>query len=617
MITNRIKRITAAMLTAAAVSAALPTAAFAAMDKSEFGAGYTYSTEMRGLTAFQIVNDMGAGWNLGNTLESSNNETYWGNPKTTKAMIDDIADKGFTTLRVPVRWDDHYSNASKYIIDDSYMDRVETVVNYGLANDMYVIVNIHHNDLQTMLPNTKRVSEELVAVWKQIAERFKKYGDKLIFEINNEPRGLYSNGTEDWTGNKEFYDSLNVCNEAARAAIRATGGNNKQRLIMLPTYCASCDASPAMAWEKNPDDDMIAASVHAYLPFDFAFTADGHTDWRDSDLTELESFFARVEKYFLSKDVPVVIGEFGARNKTVPNTAEREKYAYIYGSLARRFAQQDLPCVWWDNGCFYTDGENFGIYNRKNGTWEFGGIADGLIRAYDEDPTYEKGTDARTTISSNGGSCSNWGQAVSFAGSVITGLSPAESIYAEYKSDKAPELILQSFSVDGKGWVKVNPDSYKDGVAVWSYKSLLAAYGNGFVGLDKVYIGDVGTSLTVSKVYSVDPTAHTHNYNGAKVQTIAPTATTEGREITHCSVDGCDAYRVSIISESTAAPSEGKNGDANGDGYVNVFDVSAILRHSAKLENVKEYDLADYTNDGYVNSIDAGMLLSDIVNQRV
>ena len=87
--------------TAATTITTLP--AYAAMDMSEFSSGYTYSTEMRGLSAFQLVSDMGPGWNLGNSLESATNETNWGNPITTKAMIDDIAGAGFTTLRIPVR----------------------------------------------------------------------------------------------------------------------------------------------------------------------------------------------------------------------------------------------------------------------------------------------------------------------------------------------------------------------------------------------------------------------------------------------------------------------------------------------------------------------------------
>lgn len=156
-------------------------------------------------------------------------------------MIDTIAAKGFTTLRIPVRWDDNYSNASNYTINSDYMDRVETVVNYGLANGMYVIINVHHNDLQNMVSTDSsvqtRVKNELKAIWTQVGNRFKNYGDKLIFEVNNEPRS-----GEDWGGNGTYYNIVNEYNEAGRAAIRATGGNNSSRLIMLPTYCASADS---------------------------------------------------------------------------------------------------------------------------------------------------------------------------------------------------------------------------------------------------------------------------------------------------------------------------------------------------------------------------------------
>ena len=263
-ISRGIKRFICARM-AAVMAAGAPAVSSAAMAEDTALADTSYSTQMRGLTAFQIVNDMGAGWNLGNSLESSYNETYWGNPATTKEMIDDIAQRGFNTLRVPVRWDDHYTNASAYTIDSSYMDRVEEVVNYGLDNDMYVILNVHHNDLQHNVPNTDVISAELTAIWGQIGKRFKNYGDKLIFEVNNEPRC-----EDDWTGTAAYYESVNQCNEAARAAIRATGGNNTDRLVMLPTYCASGDYAKAAAWTKNADDDMIAVSIHAYLPFDFA-----------------------------------------------------------------------------------------------------------------------------------------------------------------------------------------------------------------------------------------------------------------------------------------------------------------------------------------------------------
>ena len=516
----------------------------AAMNTSEFASGYSYPTQMRGLTAFQLVSDMGAGWNLGNSLESSDSETNWGNPKTTKSMIDAIAAKGFTTLRVPVRWDDHYSDSSKYIISAEYMDRVETVVNYGLANGMYVILNVHHNDLQTAVSSStsaqNKISEELSAIWKQIGTRFKDYGDKLIFEVNNEPRC-----GEDWTGNASYYKCVNANNEAARAAIRATGGNNAKRLIMLPTYCASGDAAKAEAWSNTSGDSMIAASIHAYLPFDFAFSGDGHKDWQASDLTELSGFFTRMYNTFISKGVPVVIGEFGATNKS--NTAYREKYAGIYASLARQFAAQDIPCVWWDNNCFGTGSENFGIFNRGSRSFTYGGIADALVAAYNGDPQYETATGGENVLFSGTGTSSNYGQAVSFDPGAITSLSSSDKIYCSYSSYGDIEFILQSFTDSSRGWIQVAPDSVSNGTAVWSVSSLKSAFGGSFSGLGKAYIGDRGSSLTVTKVYVPGGTAHTHVYNGKSAVALEATAYTKGRKQIYCSVSGCTAYRIVTV----------------------------------------------------------------------
>ena len=516
----------------------------AAMNTSEFASGYSYPTQMRGLTAFQLVSDMGAGWNLGNSLESSDSETNWGNPKTTKSMIDAIAAKGFTTLRVPVRWDDHYSDSSKYIISAEYMDRVETVVNYGLANGMYVILNVHHNDLQAAVSSStsaqNKISEELAAIWKQIGTRFKNYGDKLIFEVNNEPRC-----GEDWTGNASYYKCVNANNEAARAAIRATGGNNAKRLIMLPTYCASGDAAKAEAWSNTSGDSMIAASIHAYLPFDFAFSGDGHKDWQASDLTELSGFFTRMYNTFISKGVPVVIGEFGATNKS--NTAYREKYAGIYASLARQFAAQDIPCVWWDNNCFGTGSENFGIFNRGSRSFTYGGIADALVAAYNGDPQYETATGGENVLFSGTGTSSNYGQAVSFDPSAITSLSSSDKIYCSYSSYGDIEFILQSFTDSSRGWIQVAPDSASNGTAVWSVSRLKSAFGGSFSGLGKAYIGDRGSSLTVTKVYVPGGTAHTHVYNGKSAVALEATAYTKGRKQIYCSVSGCTAYRIVTV----------------------------------------------------------------------
>ncbi len=558
---NTLLRKAAAVAVSAILAAtAVPVTSFAAIDMDGFPSGYTYPTEMRGLTAFQMVSDMGAGWNLGNSLESDYNETYWGNPKTTFAMIEGIAEKGFTTLRVPVRWDDNYSNPSTYTVNESYMDRVETVVNYGLANDMYVILNVHHNDLQHNVPNTEAISAELSAVWTQIGNRFKNYGDKLIFEVNNEPRS-----NDDWTGNAEYYECVNQCNEAARAAIRATGGNNTERLVMLPTYCASGDAAKAAAWTKNSNDDMIAASIHAYLPFGFAFSDDtengAHSNWLDTDLQELEYFFERMDKYFISKGVPVVIGEFGATNKN--NTSEREKWAEAYISLARQFPEQDIPCVVWDNHYVDTNNpgtEQFKLYDRNSRTFIYDGIAEAITSGYNGNPDYKTASAGDIVISTSPISMSNWSNSA-IGGDYVMNLKAGESIKAEYTGD-APIIVLQSWS-GGGGWVKVYPDSASNGVATFTYETLLREYGGSFSLLNQAYISATEGSTTVTRIYIPQSAAHTHNYNGTEKVTLAATATTYGRKTVACSVSGCDAEKVVLVEKSAAEEPVAPSAPAN------------------------------------------------------
>ncbi|MGN0637333.1 MAG: cellulase family glycosylhydrolase [Huintestinicola sp.] len=515
------------------------------------------SAEMRGLTAFQLVSDMGPGWNLGNSLEvNSTDETYWGNPVTTKAMIDAVAAKGFKTLRIPVRWDMHYTDSS-YTIDTNYLKRVEEVVNYGLSNDMYVIINIHHNDIQTMVSTDSstqtRVCNEMKAVWTQVGNYFKNYGDKLIFETINEPRH-----DEDWGGTSAYYDCVNKYNEAGRAAIRATGGNNASRLIMMPTYCASADAPKVEGWKKLASDNMVAVSIHAYLPFDFAFEGTGHSDWLESDYTSLSGVFATLNSNFISKGIPVVIGEFGACNKS--NTSHRATYAKTYASLARQFAEQSIPCIWWDNNCFGTGAENFGLFNRSSLSFTYDSVASALINAYSGNPPYETVSSGEQIIFSGSSSCSGFGQAFDTTDlSFLLNMKSGDKLYAKYSSSNAPEAIFHKESPFE--WIKVAPDSDSNGVAVWSYETLLNAAGGSFSGVFKFYIGDTGSALTLTKLYIPTGAAHTHNYNGTSSITLPATTTTCGLRKVCCSVSGCSAYKVEVVPKVTVTVEEDEIAD--------------------------------------------------------
>jgi len=152
--------------------------------------------------ASETVADMGFGWNLGNSLDSysgtaigsnigsTSSETAWGNPATTKAMIDMVKSSGVETVRVPVTWYEHM-NPDTYEIDGAWMDRVEEVVNYVLDNDMYCIINVHHDTgengwLKATGDNLAQKEAMFTAIWEQVSANFADYGDKLLFEGYNE-----------------------------------------------------------------------------------------------------------------------------------------------------------------------------------------------------------------------------------------------------------------------------------------------------------------------------------------------------------------------------------------------------------------------------------------------
>jgi endoglucanase len=299
---------------------------------------------------------MGVGWNLGNTLDAFGGETNWGNPKTTKSMIDAVKSAGFKTLRMPVTWDD-YLSGSNYTIASWFLDRVEEVANYGLSDNLYVIIDIHHNNgwQAPTTGNEANARDHLVKIWQQIATRFNKYGDKVIFETMNEPR----NG-EDWTGNQSNYDVLNRLNAAALSTIRNTGGNNGKRLVMLPGYAAS--AGSQIYAIALPNDGKFAISTHAYYPFGFALDQYGTSTFNTAEVDDL---FNRLNSTFISKGIPVVMGEWASTNKN--NLSERVKHAEYYVKKAKAVK---IPTVWWDNNnATANTGDAMGLLNRSNNTW--------------------------------------------------------------------------------------------------------------------------------------------------------------------------------------------------------------------------------------------------------
>ena len=357
---------------------------------------------MRDITAMQATQEMRIGWNLGNTFDATIDDTNtWftgGDPEpawvgimTTKPMIDAIAQAGFNVLRIPVTWDTgkgvyhRIGGAPNYTIRPAFLDRLEQVINWGLDDGMYVIINTHHDDWVVLSnSNYNFESDKLAKIWTQIAVRFQDYGDKLIFETLNEPR--FSDGTganSDWTGTPEYYANLNRLNQLVVNAIRATGGNNERRFIITPTYADDTGTAPmnAFALPTDTHPNKLIASVHAYAPHDFALYQDmAYTTWGTAaDQQELANLFAAINQRFTSQGIPVVIGEFGATNKN--NQAARATWARYYVSGARKYG---IPSIVWDNDSFDDPSDPdqdslYGLLDRATLQFPYPQLMQGLI----------------------------------------------------------------------------------------------------------------------------------------------------------------------------------------------------------------------------------------------
>lgn len=337
----------------------------------------TNKNSAEGMSAAEIVKDMKIGWNLGNTLdcynvtwEVSDFETAWGNPRTTKAMIDTVKKAGFNAVRIPVSWNEHM-NGNK--IDGDWLNRVNEVVDYVIDNDMYAIINVHHDDYTWLNPSKAdeaAVKAKLVSIWEQLSDRFKDYDQHLLFEGMNEPRII--GGQDEWTGGTaEEREVINHLFQAFVDTVRKSGGNNSSRALIITSHAASIEAD-AVNDIVVPDDDRIIVSIHYYSPWDFAGGENGKSDWgSDSEKKELDKGFDFLKSKFIDKGVPVIIGEFGATNKN--NDSVRASYMEYYVKSAK---SRGITCFIWDNGTK----DEFGLLDRNRLTWYFKNVVDAAVK---------------------------------------------------------------------------------------------------------------------------------------------------------------------------------------------------------------------------------------------
>ncbi len=334
--------------------------------------------------ALRMIRDMKAGWNLGNTFDAYDDtgwfkaknpadmETAWVNVKTTPELIQAVYDAGFRTLRMPVSWHNHVDEND--VIHPEWMARVREVADIALNLGMYVIVNVHHdNQEKYFYPDSahyERSAAYLQSVWTQMAEAFADCGDHLILESMNEPRLVGTDHEWWWDGNdaacRDAADCINRLNQLFVDTVRATGGNNASRYLLVPGYDGSPWYASDEAFQLPEDtvDNRIIIEAHAYTPYSFCL--DPNSTVRTFDLenaaqkAEILDFMNALYKRFVSKGVPVLLDEFGAMDRN-GNLQDRVNFTAFYVSAAR---VRGITCCWWDNHVF-AGNEPFGLMERK------------------------------------------------------------------------------------------------------------------------------------------------------------------------------------------------------------------------------------------------------------
>lgn len=366
----------------------------AAAEKTEPGSGTDgpIVPENDGNLAWKMAERLGIGWNLGNQFDAHNNgvsgETIWGNPKATRQTFAKVKAAGFSTVRIPVTWMGHFGEAPEYKIEEAWIDRVAEVVGYAEEAGLNVIINMHHDgadsnywlDIKSAAANTTiqaRILEQITALWTQIAVKFQDKGSFLMFEAFNEIHdGGWGWGTNRTDGGKQ-YQCLNEWNQVFVDAVRASGGNNADRILGVPAYCTNVDiAIESFVMPEDTAEGRMMLSVHCYDPSEYTLTAKysewGHTADASAKApgdneADLKKVFEKIYVNYVSKGIPAYMGEFGCVNRaTGRQQSFQQYYLKYYSKLAKTYG---VPAILWDNGAKGAGNEKHAFIDHATGEY--------------------------------------------------------------------------------------------------------------------------------------------------------------------------------------------------------------------------------------------------------
>lgn len=311
--------------------------------------------------AVTMAKDMGFGTNIGNTLENTTMwETGWGQPVITREFINGLASRGIKTVRVPVAWDTYATGGD---INAAHLARVKEVVDWIIDANLYAIVNIHWDGgwiFNESTPDQYRLTEavktKFASYWTQIATGFSEVGHQLILEGMNEEGCYYQNGDP---SQPPDYAALNELNQLFVTTVRAQGGYNATRALLIPGFNTDIELTCVDAFEVPSDPagpGKLFLSLHYYTPATFTLL-DSVESWgspatawgSDAEKQELERLFDKAAAFSVARNLPVIIGEFAV---TRGQSYVREPASRILWmeSVADAALSRGMVPILWDTG---------------------------------------------------------------------------------------------------------------------------------------------------------------------------------------------------------------------------------------------------------------------------
>ena len=338
------------------------------------------------------------GWNLGNEFECSapgqdgesmqignpdgsiNAETAWGNPVVSKKMIVAVSKAGFNAVRIPIRWQCHITNAKAMSIDKAWVARVKEVVGWCLDNNLKVIINVHHEKWLECRPTCQYKDEncqKLALLWMNIASEFANYDYRLAFAGTNEVHVK-----DNWDApTAENLEVQNACNQIFVDVVRATGGNNAKRHLIVQTYVCNPlfginngDFIIPKDTEGNGNKYM-SVEFHYYQPWDYAgglknyFWGDAYKQYGETPVSNenaMTGFFDEVVNTWSNQGLGIVIGEWGVSDHYTSKDMDKihENMTYYCHFLVTEAKKRGFSTFVWDNNKFGCGQEKFGIFDR-------------------------------------------------------------------------------------------------------------------------------------------------------------------------------------------------------------------------------------------------------------